>query len=143
TKMAARTHREAHFAVFYLLISGLFVQNSSAFTSYTRQELLDIGLYIPDGFISNYRLVPEIARTPEAAHPTRLGGSARRRRRDCKQRRGKHGGLRAKLKLTPHQLSLPSIFLASVRSLVNKKDEIRLHINHSKRLWNCNCHEFH
>ncbi|KAL0149225.1 hypothetical protein M9458_055459, partial [Cirrhinus mrigala] len=143
--MAARTHREAQclssfcsFAVFYLLISGLFVQNSSAFTSYTRQELLDIGLYIPDSFISNYRLVPEIARTPEAVHPTRLGGSARRRRRDRKQRQGKHGGLRAKLKLTPHRLSLPSIFLASVRSLVNKMDEIRLRINHSKRLWNCN-----
>ncbi|KAL0200139.1 hypothetical protein M9458_003326, partial [Cirrhinus mrigala] len=136
--MAVRTHREAHFAVFYLLISGLFVQNSGAFTSYTRQELLDIGLYNPDSFSSNLRLVPEIARTPEAAHPTQPGGSARRRRRDRKQRRGKRGGLRAKLKLTPHRLSLPSIFLANVRSLVNKMDEIRLRINHSKRLWNCN-----
>ncbi|KAL0177325.1 hypothetical protein M9458_026219, partial [Cirrhinus mrigala] len=60
------------------------------------------------------------------------------RHRDRKQRRGKRGGLRAKLKLTPHRLSLPSIFLANVRSLVNKMDEIRLRINHSKRLWNCN-----
>ncbi|KAL1251841.1 hypothetical protein QQF64_019637 [Cirrhinus molitorella] len=94
--MAARAQREAQrlssfcsFAVILLLISGLFVQNSCALTSYTRQELLDISLHISDSFISNLRLAPEIAKTIEAAHPTRPGGSARRRRRDRKQRRGK------------------------------------------------------
>ncbi|KAL1253513.1 hypothetical protein QQF64_018206 [Cirrhinus molitorella] len=116
--MAARAQREAQrlcsFAVFFLLLSGLFVQNSCALTSYTRQELLDISLHTSDDFISNLRLAPEIARTTEAMHPIRPGGSARRRRRDRKQRRGKRGGLRAKLKLTPHRLSLPSIFLANV-----------------------------
>ncbi|KAL1280052.1 hypothetical protein QQF64_014652, partial [Cirrhinus molitorella] len=93
--MAARAQREAQrlssfcsFAVFLLLISGLFMQNSCALTSYTRQELLDISLHISDSFISNLRLAPEIAKTTEAAHPTRPGGSARRRRRDRKQRRG-------------------------------------------------------
>ncbi|KAL1254933.1 hypothetical protein QQF64_012994 [Cirrhinus molitorella] len=100
--MAARAQREAQrlssfcsFAVFFLLLSGLFVQNSCALTSYTRQELLDISLHTSDDFISNLRLAPEIARTTEAVHPTRPGGSARRRRRDRKQRRGKRGGLRA------------------------------------------------
>lgn len=143
--MAARVHREArglsrfcNFAVFFLLILGLFVQNSCAFTSYTRCELLDIGLRISGSFMDNLRLLPEIARTPEAMHSTRLGGSARWRRRDRKQRRGKRGGLRAKLRLTPHRLSLPSIFLANVRSLVNKMEEIRLSITHSKKLLNCN-----
>ncbi len=133
TKMAARTQREAqrlssfcNFAVFFLLISGLFALNSFALTSYTWQELLDIGLHFSNSFITNPRLIPEISRTPEATHSTRPGGSVRRWRRDRKQRRGKCGGLRAKLKLTPHRLSLPSIFLANVRSLVNKMDEIRL-----------------
>ena len=143
--MAARVHREArglsrfcNLAVFFLLISGLFVQNSCALTSYTQGELLDIGLRISDSFMDNLRLLPEIARSPEAMHSARPGGSARRRRRDRKQRRGKHGGLRAKLKLTPHRLSLPSIFLANVRSLLNKMEEIRLNITYSKRLLNCN-----
>ncbi len=76
--------------------------------------------------------------TIKPSSSTRPGGSARRRRRDHKQRRGKHRGLRAKLMLTPHRLSLPSIFLANVRSLVNKMDEIRLRITHSKRLLDCN-----
>ncbi|KAM7003411.1 uncharacterized protein LKV04_004454 [Tautogolabrus adspersus] len=143
--MAARAHREAqrlsqfcNFAVIFLFISGLFARNSFALTSYTRQELLDLKLHIPDDFITNLRLIPEIARTPEATHSTRPGGSARRRRRDRKQRRGKRGGIRAKLKLTPHRLPLPSIFLANVRSLVNKMDELRLRITHSKRLMDCN-----
>ncbi len=121
--MAARTQREAqrlssfcNFAVFFLLISGLFALNSFALTSYTWQELLDIGLHFSNSFITNPRLIPEISRTPEATHSTRPGGSVRRWRRDRKQRRGKCGGLRAKLKLTPHRLSLPSIFLANVQS---------------------------
>ncbi|KAL1246684.1 hypothetical protein QQF64_034385, partial [Cirrhinus molitorella] len=94
--MAARAQREAQrlssfcsFAVILLLISGLFVQNSCALTSYTRQELLDISLRISDSFINNLHLAPEIAKTTEAAHTTRPGGSARRRRRDlndCKHR---------------------------------------------------------
>uniref|UniRef100_A0AAV2JYF5 Uncharacterized protein n=1 Tax=Knipowitschia caucasica TaxID=637954 RepID=A0AAV2JYF5_KNICA len=46
--MAARAHREAQchssFAILqlFLLILGLFTRNSSALTSYTRQELLDM-----------------------------------------------------------------------------------------------------
>ncbi|KAI3375181.1 hypothetical protein L3Q82_021080 [Scortum barcoo] len=68
-----------------------------------------------------------------AGYPAdRPTGSARRRRRDRKQRRGKCGGLRAKLKLTPHRLSLTSIFLTNVRSLANKMDELRLQ-DHSQQ----------
>ncbi|KAG7473935.1 hypothetical protein MATL_G00101130, partial [Megalops atlanticus] len=127
-EMAVRAQREAQrlprickLAVVFLLVSGLFVQDSLTLTSYTRQEPLDIGLR--HSCITNLRLIPEISKTPEATHSTRPGRSARRRRRDRKQRRGKRGGLTAKLKLTPHRLSLPSIFLANVRSLVNKMDE--------------------
>ncbi|KAK3531197.1 hypothetical protein QTP70_015131 [Hemibagrus guttatus] len=143
--MAALAQHEAQhlpsfcdFAVFILLISGLFTQNSLALTSYTQQELLDIGVRHSDSFIADLQLIPEISRTLETTHPTRPGGSGRRRCRGCKQRWGKHGGLRAKLKLILHRLSLPSIILANVRSLVNKMDEIRLHITQSKRLSDCN-----
>ncbi|TWW82332.1 Janus kinase and microtubule-interacting protein 3 [Takifugu flavidus] len=113
-------------------------KNSLGFTSYTREQLLDIRSQCQETFITDLQLIPEISRTPEATHFTRPGGSARRRRRDRKQRRGKRGGLRAKLRLTPHRLSLPSIFLANVRSLVNKMDELRLRLNHSKGLSDCN-----
>src|SRR4029434_7325045 len=40
--------------------------------------------------------------------------------------------------LTPHRLSLPSIFLANVRSLPNKMDELRLRITTHKRIMDCN-----
>ncbi|KAI5615474.1 gastrula zinc finger protein XlCGF28.1-like [Silurus asotus] len=45
-------------------------RNSCAFKSYPRRELLDIGLQLPDSFIANLHLLPEIARTPKAAHST-------------------------------------------------------------------------
>ncbi|KAI3355814.1 hypothetical protein L3Q82_004221 [Scortum barcoo] len=112
--------------------------NCSALLSYSRHELLDIWTQNSNSFIADLRLIPEISRTPEAAHSSRPGGSARRRRRERKQRRGKRGGLRAKLKLIPHRLPLPSIFLANVRSLANKMDEIRLSITNNRRIMDSN-----
>lgn len=123
-------------AAIFLLISGLLIQKSFSFTSYTRQEILDIGLQNPGYFTSNLHLIPELTRTPNATQATRPTGSARRRRRDRNQRRGKCRGLKAKLKLTTHRLSLPSIFLTNVQSLANKMDEIRL--AHNKRFTDCN-----
>lgn len=52
------------FCSIFLLISGLFIQNSFALTSYTWQERLDIGLHHSDSFITSLRLIPEISRTP-------------------------------------------------------------------------------
>ncbi|KAL7868747.1 hypothetical protein SRHO_G00101310 [Serrasalmus rhombeus] len=139
--MAAREQHEAQrlsricfLTVFYLLLTGLFISNCSALLFYSRQELLDINTQTSDSFIADLRLIPEISRTPEAAYSSRPGGSARRRCRECKQRRGRRGGLRAKLKLIPHRLPLPSIFLADVRSLANKMDEIRLCITNDRRI---------
>lgn len=53
--MAARALHKAQclfrqLAAILLLISGLLVQNSFSFTSYTRQELLDSGLQNSDCF---------------------------------------------------------------------------------------------
>ncbi|KAK0143190.1 hypothetical protein N1851_018682 [Merluccius polli] len=128
----------AKIVVFHLLLIVLFTQNSTALTSYSRQELLDIGNYNTDNFITDLQLIPEISRTPEAAHSSRPGGSAHRRRRDRKQSRGKRGGLRAGLKPTPHRLPSPSIFLTNVRSLVNKMDELRLCLTKNKRIMDSN-----
>lgn len=56
------------YAVFCLLLTGLFTQNSTALTSYSRQELLDVGLHNSNSFITDLQLIPEISKTPEAAH---------------------------------------------------------------------------
>lgn len=56
------------YAVFCLLLTGLFTQNSTALTSYSRQELLDVGLYNSNCFITDLQLIPEISKTPESAH---------------------------------------------------------------------------
>lgn len=144
-KMAAREQREAQrlsrisfLAFFYLLLTGLFIPNCCSLLIYNRQELMNIWTQNSNSFIADLRLIPEISRTSEAAHSSRPGGSARRRRRERKQRRGRRGGLRAKLKLTPHRLPLPSIFLANVRSLANKMDEIRLSITNNRRIMDSN-----
>ncbi|KAL7839347.1 hypothetical protein SRHO_G00260050 [Serrasalmus rhombeus] len=144
TKMAAREQREAQrlsricYLTVYLLLTGLFIPNCSALLFYSRQELLDIRTQTSDSFIADLRLIPEISRTPEAAHSSWPGGSARRWRREHKERRGRRGGLRAKLKIIPHRLPLPSIFLANVRSLANKMDEIRLSITNDRRIMDSN-----
>lgn len=52
----------------------------------------------------------------------------RRRRRHRKQKRGKRGGLWAKLNANPHKPAIPSLFLTNSRSLNNKMDELRLRI---------------
>lgn len=45
--------------------------------------------------------------------------------------------MQARLKLNPHRQSLPSIFLANVRSLANKVDELRLRIT-QRKFMDCN-----
>ncbi|KAK0147812.1 hypothetical protein N1851_012502 [Merluccius polli] len=52
----------------------------------------------------------------------------RKRRRRCarRQKRGKRGGIQARLAANPHKPALPSIVLANVRSLDNKLDELQL-----------------
>lgn len=136
-RVAQRLFRFCKLVVLILCL-GLFVQNSISLTSYTRQELLDIRFQPSDSFISNLHFLPELRRSPDTPRTAKPTGSSRMRRRDRKQRRGKHGGLGAKLMLTLHRLSLPSIVLANVRSLANKMDKLRLWITSSKRIVDCN-----
>jgi len=127
---AQRLSRFSEIVVICLLVSSLFAQNCLANTFYSRQELLDIGSRNSDNFIDGLQLFPEIVRTTETTNPAPPTGSAHRRRM--------RAALRAKLKLTPHRLSLPSIFLANVWSLANKMDELRLWITTHKWIMDCN-----
>ncbi|KAI4876769.1 hypothetical protein NFI96_001755 [Prochilodus magdalenae] len=84
------------------------------------------------------QLPPEMIRTPGPSESLVPTGGAWRRRRKQKQRRGKRGGLRAKLMLNPHRTVLPSIFLANVRSLPGKLDELKIWTLTQRRLMDCN-----
>lgn len=104
TKMAACEHHEAqrprrlcNLEAFFQLLTGLFTQMSTAVTSYSRQDSLDIKPYNSGSFITGLQLIPESSRKLETAHSSRVGGSARRWCRDHKQRWGIRGGLQARL----------------------------------------------
>ncbi|KAI4904358.1 hypothetical protein NFI96_007146 [Prochilodus magdalenae] len=114
--------------------------------SYSRQALLDINIrYTNIGFDHPFdfnQLPPEMIRTPGPSESLVPTGRARRRRRERKQRRGKRGGkrggLRAKPMLNPHRTVLPSVFLANVRSLPGKLDELKIWTLTQRRLMDCN-----
>ncbi len=65
--------------------------------------------------------------TPSPTHTTASRPQRRRYKRcERKQKRGKRGGIRARLVANPHKPAIPTILLANVRSLDNKLDYIRL-----------------
>ncbi len=65
---------------------------------------------------------PETAASPTYATSTKL------RCRQCErgQKRGKRGGIRARLRANPTRPAIPSLMLSNVRSLENKLDLIHL-----------------
>lgn len=63
---------------------------------------------------------------PPPLHPAHSGGTIGRQKRERKQKRGKCGGIRARLAASPHRPAIPTINLANVHSLDNKLDHIRL-----------------
>lgn len=100
------------------------------------KRLLDIEISNSDNFISNLWLYTEIVCTPGATNwlrwPEVLAGRVETLNKSGRQ----EGRLRAKLRLSPRWLSLPSISLASVRSLAYKMDELRITVH--KRIMDCN-----
>ncbi len=99
---------------------------------YDRQSLLDIGNVYKHQFSSATTeklqglclLLPD----PEtAASPTDATRTKRRHQR-CErgQKRGKRGGIRARLRANPTRPAIPSLMLSNVRSLENKLDLIQL-----------------
>ena len=121
----------------FLFVASLFAKNCLAYTSYSRQELLDIGSCNSVNFTDELGLISEIASKVEPADKRSRRTNKRRRRQRCKQG-GSRRGLNARLKLAPHRPSLPSIFLADVRSLANKMDELRLRITTNKWIMDSN-----
>ncbi len=53
------------------------------------------------------------------------------------QKRGKRGGLLARLKANANRPPIPSLFLANVRSLDNKLDLLRLRLGASREMRDC------
>ncbi|KAI4873604.1 hypothetical protein NFI96_014385, partial [Prochilodus magdalenae] len=119
---------------------GNIIQFTRANLSYSRQALLDINIrYTNIGFdhpLDFNQLLLEVIRTPGPSES--LVPTVRARRRERKQRRGKCRDLRAKLMLSPHRTALPSVFLANVRSLPGKLDELKLWTLTQRRLMDCN-----
>ena len=102
---------------------------------YSRAELLDINREL-------HRLSSEISIPPEIhSLPSESSASTGRQRRRCerKQKQGKRAGVRAGLKANPSKPPLSSIFLANVRSIRNKLDEIRLRLTAQRTLTSCCC----
>ncbi|KAL7831369.1 hypothetical protein SRHO_G00308720 [Serrasalmus rhombeus] len=143
--MAARAQREARrlsgfrfLVVICLLVSTFFTTNCLAYISYSRQALLDIGFTCNNGVLNHLELPREISAVPWATQPAPPTERRRRRRAERKQKRGKRGGLRAKLRLSPHRSAVPSLFLANVRALAGKMDELRLWTTTQRWIRECN-----
>ncbi|KAL7841269.1 hypothetical protein SRHO_G00249600 [Serrasalmus rhombeus] len=95
----------------------------------------DIGFTCNNGLLNHLELPQEISAVPWATPPTER---SRRQRAERKQKRGKRGGLRAKLRLSPHRSAVPSLFLANVRALAGKMDELRLWTTTQRWIRECN-----
>ena len=128
-------------------LSGSFSSSSRLPTleyKYSRQTLLDIcrsQLYntldtVQTESLKELGLLRQPANTPDstAAPPPER---RRRKRRARKQKRGKRGGIRARLAARPTRPAIPSILLANVRSLDNKMDNIRLLRSANRNVSNC------
>ncbi|KAK7944410.1 hypothetical protein WMY93_000138 [Mugilogobius chulae] len=124
--MAARVVAAAGFLSVLGIICAFCLSASvvSAHVQYSREELLALSSAYNKNNNEWDSIPPEILRSPvEIDVPPQL---LRRHRRDRKQKRGKRGGLRARLQANPFKPTVPSVFLANTRSLHNKMDELRL-----------------
>ncbi len=107
---------------------------------YDRQSLLDIGNAYKHQLspVATEKLQglclllkPDLETAASSTDATRT----RRRRKRCERgrKRGKHGGIRARLRANPTRLALPTLMLSNVCSLENKLDLIQLSRLHSMR----------
>ncbi|GAA6231470.1 uncharacterized protein LOC109141784 [Lates japonicus] len=78
----------------------------------------------------------QLLRTPDWRSGVRRV-EGKRKRCARKQKRGKRGGLLAKLKANAGRPPIPSLFLSNVRSLDNKTDLLRLRLEASSEMRNC------
>ena len=107
--------------------------NQSSNIFYNREDLLYFGrtcqIPITSAFQHSHGIPPGIARTPASPWIATPSGIPRRRRRERKQKRGCRSGDLTRLKRAPNRPPLPSLYVANVRSLGNKMDELNLDIS--------------
>jgi hypothetical protein len=147
--MAAQSSPFRCFFLVFLYINLFFNCNVNwANLVYSRQDLIRIGfraeqavnkdfIYsngircsvpVTDYFKQTHNIPHEISRTPGSPWIVVGSQKLRRRRRNRKQKRGCRAGLLTRLKKHPHKPPLPSVFLANVRSIVPKLDDLELRI---------------
>ncbi|XP_037400811.1 uncharacterized protein LOC108414208 [Pygocentrus nattereri] len=144
----ARSAQECRLFLLFLCINALFtVHKCQALLTYDRQTLLDIAkdnMHRFSGFIPpelqpivrsrshhhQNQEDPDLPTASEHSDPSRV---LQRRRR----KRGKRGGLHARLKARASRPPVPSLLLANVRSLENKLDELRARITSQRETREC------
>ncbi len=125
---------ERCFRVFCLVSRNVFCTSSSRLPvfkrTYSREFLLDFGrttfLALNSAHAKELWDLGLLRRPTPSPTPTTAFRLQRRRykRRERTQKRGKRGGIRARLPANPHKPAIPTIVLANVRSLDNKLDYI-------------------
>ena len=127
-------------ALVILLLLSLFINPSSGIYAYGREELLLLRttkIELSKEVLSRLRLMnilsdcdgPSNDRMYSTTHTQSRGSSGRKR--------GKRGGLLTRLRQRNHKPPLPSMFLANVRSLRNKIDELFCTIHNRKDYRDC------
>ncbi|XP_028826321.1 uncharacterized protein LOC114784793 isoform X2 [Denticeps clupeoides] len=152
--MAARAHAAASlspdqtaFSCFSSCKSQCFCTSSSRLSalkrSYSRTFLLDVGrnkvFKLNSVDTEELNGLGLLRRPTQSPTPTPAPRPQWRRLKRCerKQKRGKRGGVRARLAASPHKPAIPSIVLANVRSLENKLDYIRLLRSSQRNVKDC------
>ncbi len=120
---------------FYLFFTSL-TRVTSAMIMYDKRTLLDIGQrytnLIQDTLSTDPAWPLEILRNTELNND-HLNNPRRRRKH-----RGRHAGIRNRLRKRAHSPPLPSILLANVQSLENKMDDLRARISFQRDIRDCN-----
>ena len=148
--MAARVHaatthasENAVFCLFDKCLSESFSSSSRPSASnykYSQQALLDISkskiLNVLDTTTETTIKELGLLRQPDSTATT---APVKRRQIRCarKQKRGKRGGIRARLAANPTRPAIPSIILVNVRSLDNKMDHLQLLRSANRTVSNC------
>ncbi len=112
---------------------SLFTHTTSALITYDKRTLLDIG--------HRYTKLFQVTLSTNLSWPLEILRNAEEnnghRRRNTKHR-GKHAGIRNRLRKRAHSPPLPSILLANVQSLENKMDDLRARISFQRDIRDCN-----
>lgn len=128
-------------SVFVCLVffKSLNVYVLAARITYDRETLLDIRKqpYEPTFNLLDLDNLLHLSSNQRSSLTPESGEQRGQRREKLKRRRGKRGGLHARLKARTSRPPLPSLLLANVRSLENKMDELRTRIISQREIRDC------